>query len=63
MVQSFTYNGAYANILENDIGSIKAGKQADINNLNQNLFKIPVSEIPITKVMMTVVEGKEVFHD
>ena len=61
MIQSFTYNGAYANFLENEIGSIEVGKQADIIVLDQNLFEIPVTEIAKTKVLLTLVDGKEVF--
>jgi predicted amidohydrolase YtcJ len=62
MIRSFTYNGAYANFLENETGSIEVGKQADIIVLDQNLFEIPTSEITETKVLMTLVDGKEVFR-
>ena len=61
MIQSYTYNGAYANFLEKESGSIEVGKQADIIVLNQNLFEIPTDEIANTKVLMTFVDGKEVF--
>jgi predicted amidohydrolase YtcJ len=60
MIQSFTYNGAYANFLEDEIGSIEVGKRADIIVLDQNLFEIPESEISKTKVLLTFVDGKEV---
>ncbi len=63
MITSFTYNGAYANFLENEIGSIEVGKQADIIVLDQNLFEIPANEIAKTKVLLTLVDGKEVFRD
>ena len=62
MIQSFTYNGAYANFLDDETGSIEVGKQADIIVLDQNLFKIPVSEISRTKVLLTFVDGTEVFR-
>jgi predicted amidohydrolase YtcJ len=62
MIQSFTYSGAYANFLENETGSIEVGKQADIIVLDQNLFEIPVSEIAKTKVLMTLVDGKDVYR-
>ena len=61
MIQSYTYNGAYANFLEKESGSIEVGKKADIIVLNQNLFEIPTDEIAHTKVLMTFVDGKEVF--
>ena len=63
MITSFTYNGAYANFLENEIGSIEVGKRADIIVLDQNIFEIPTNEIAQTKVLLTLVDGKEVFRD
>ena len=61
LITSFTYNGAYANFLENETGSIEVGKQADIIVLNQNLFEIPAKEIAKAKVLLTLVNGNEVF--
>jgi len=63
MVASYTWNGAYANFIENDTGSIEVGKQADLVVLERNLFEIPVSEISRTKVLMTMVAGQETFRD
>lgn len=63
MIQSFTYNGAYANFLEGETGSIEVGKQADIVVLDQNLYDIPPTEIAKIKVLLTLVAGKEVFID
>ncbi|MCP5096074.1 MAG: amidohydrolase, partial [Chloroflexi bacterium] len=63
MIVSFTYNGAYANFLESETGSLEIGKKADIVVLDQNLFEIPAAEIAQTKVLMTLVDGKEVFRN
>jgi len=62
MITSFTYNGAYANFLENETGSIEVGKRADVIVLDQNLFEIPPKEIAETKVLLTFVDGIEVFR-
>jgi predicted amidohydrolase YtcJ len=62
LITSFTYNGAYANFLENETGSIEVGKQADIIVLDQNLFDIPANEIAKTRVLLTLVDGVEVFR-
>ncbi|UCG11809.1 MAG: amidohydrolase [Deltaproteobacteria bacterium] len=62
MIVSYTFNGAYANFLEKKTGSIEVGKQADIIVLNHNLFEIPTGEIARTKVLLTLVDGKEVFR-
>ena len=44
-------------------GSIQVGKFADLIVLDQNLFKIPPSQIRNTKVLMTMVGGKVVWED
>jgi len=62
MIISYTYNGAYANFLEKETGSIEVGKQADIIVLDQNLFEIPTNEISETKVLLTLVDGQTVFR-
>jgi predicted amidohydrolase YtcJ len=62
MLTSFTYNGAYANFLENQIGSLEVGKQADLVVLSNNIFEIPGSEIADTKVLLTYIAGEEVFR-
>jgi len=63
MIVSYTYNGAFANFLEKEIGSIKVGKIADVIVLDQNLFNIPVNTIAKTKVLLTFIDGIEVFRD
>ena len=55
ILKIFTYNGAMALGLENDIGSIEEGKVADIAVLNSN----PISEITnIEDVYMVVKDGE-----
>jgi predicted amidohydrolase YtcJ len=63
MIATFTFNGAYANFLDNETGSLEVGKQADIVVLDQNLFEIPATEISQTKVQLTLVNGNVVFSD
>ena len=63
MIEIFTINGAHANFLENETGSIEVGKKADMVVLEKNLFEIPATEIADTKVLMTVFEGKTVYRD
>ncbi len=58
MITSFTINGAYANFLERQTGSLKGGKQADFVVLDQNIFEIPTKEIGNTKVLQTFVDGE-----
>jgi len=61
MIASFTINGAYANFLEKETGSIEVGKKADLVVLDNNLFEIPVERILETKVVMTLLEGRVVY--
>ena len=58
-----TINGARANFLEKETGSIEVGKKADMVVLEKNLFDIPETDIADTKIMMTVFEGKTVYRD
>jgi len=62
MIRSFTYNGAYANFLENEVGSLEVGKKADLIILEKDLFEIPVKQIAETKVLLTMVDGNVVFQ-
>lgn len=62
MIASFTINGAYANFLENEVGSIEVGKKGDLIVLSNNLFEVPVEKIPKTEVVMTLFKGKIVYE-
>ena len=63
MLVSYTYNGAYANYLENDLGSLEVGKKADLIVLDQNLFEIPPEQIAKTKVLLTMIDGNVVYQE
>jgi len=63
VIKASTLNGAFANFLEGDIGSIEVGKLADLVVLEKNLFELDVEQIPSTQIAMTFFEGKEVFRD
>ncbi|MCF8068731.1 MAG: amidohydrolase [Desulfobacterales bacterium] len=63
MIECYTINGAYANFLENETGTIEVGKSADMVVLDQDLFEMPSSEIYKAEVLMTVFEGKIVYRN
>ena len=55
-----TINGAYANFMEAETGSIEVGKKADLVVLERNLFDIPTEEIGDVNMLMTMFEGTAV---
>jgi predicted amidohydrolase YtcJ len=62
-IRAFTINGAYALHSDQYFGSLEQGKLADLIVINQNLLQIPVSRIPDTKVLLTLLGGQTVFRD
>ncbi|PEM43682.1 amidohydrolase [Bacillus toyonensis] len=62
MIESYTINGAYANFSEHETGSIKVGKKADLVVLDKNLFEVSEDSIYKSKILLTILEGKEVYR-
>ena len=63
IVRAYTMGGAYASDSEALTGSIEVGKLADLVVLDRNLFMIPAHEIHTARVVLTVLEGREVYRD
>jgi predicted amidohydrolase YtcJ len=61
MIVASTLNGAYANFLDEEIGSIEVGKLADLIVLDENIFEVDIEQIPAIQIVKTFFEGKEVF--
>jgi hypothetical protein len=57
-IRGYTINGAYANFVEQNRGSITPGKYADLVMLSDDLFKLPADKIKDAKVVWTMVAGK-----
>jgi predicted amidohydrolase YtcJ len=62
-LRAYTLGSAYANFWEKETGSLEQGKSADFVVLSKDLFKIPPADINKSKVLMTVFEGKIIYHD
>jgi predicted amidohydrolase YtcJ len=60
-VIAYTKNNAYAEFTENLKGTLTKGKLADLAVLSQNVFTIPVNQLPETKSLLTMVGGKVVY--
>ena len=63
VLRASTMGGAYANFLENDIGSIETGKLADIAVWDQDLTAARVEDLPDARVILTLFEGRVVWRD
>lgn len=58
LVDGYTRNGAYQLGIENQVGSLEPGKQADFIVLNQNIFEIDKYSIHQTKPDAVILDGK-----
>lgn len=63
IVKAATYNGAYSNFMENEIGSIEVGKAADLVLFSENIFTLAIEDIANITPAMTLFNGKIVYED
>jgi predicted amidohydrolase YtcJ len=61
--EAYTRGSAYAEMLENEKGSLATGKLADLAILSQDIFRVPADKLPDTKSMMTIVDGRIAYDD
>jgi len=61
-VTAYTLTTAYAEFQEKEKGTIEPGKLADIAVLSQDIFTVPVPELPKTVSVLTLVGGKVVYR-
>jgi hypothetical protein len=57
-LRSYTLDAAYASFQEKDLGSIAAGKLADLSVLSSDILSVPEREILRARVVMTIVDGQ-----
>ena len=60
-LRGFTLDAAYAGFLEDEVGSLEAGKQADFVVLSRDIMAVPETEILGTEVIATYLGGAAVF--
>lgn len=62
-IKGYTSVAAYVNHMEDRVGTLEAGKYADICVADKNLFAIPVEEIKDCHNVLTVFNGKIVYDE
>lgn len=62
VLKAWTYGGQYANFREHELGTLEAGKLADIAVLDSDIFHTPMEAMRDVKVMLTVCDGKIVYE-
>ena len=62
MLEIYTKNSAYQNFMEDMVGTIEAGKKADIVVLDQNILDVEPTKINEAKVLYTVSDGRIVYE-
>ncbi|WP_196138099.1 amidohydrolase [Aliikangiella sp. G2MR2-5] len=61
-IEAYTLSSAYVLRQENSVGSIEVGKKADLIVIDQNLFEINPDSIGKTKVLQTLLDGREIYR-
>jgi predicted amidohydrolase YtcJ len=60
-VDAYTRGSAYAAFADTQVGTLEAGKLADLAVLSQDIFSVPPKTVAKTSVVMTMVGGKIVY--
>jgi predicted amidohydrolase YtcJ len=60
-VIAYTLTSAYAEFEEKEKGSLEPGKLADLAVLSQDIFAVPLPELPKTESVLSLVGGKVVY--
>jgi hypothetical protein len=62
-VNAYTQGSSYARFSDDRIGTLEAGKEADLAVLSQDIFTVKPEEIGKVRVVITMVGGKVVFKE
>jgi predicted amidohydrolase YtcJ len=62
VLDGYTRNSAYAEFMDSKLGTLEAGKLADVIVLSNDLSKIPATKVGTTEVLLTMVGGKPVYR-
>ena len=62
ILEAYTINGAKAAFVEDELGSIEAGKRADLIVLDRDPFAIDPHELSEVQVLRTLLDGREMYR-
>lgn len=62
-VNAYTQGSSFARFSDDRLGTLEAGKEADLAVLSQDIFSVKPEDIGKTKVLTTMVAGKVVFAE
>ena len=62
-VIAYTKSSAYAEFAEGYKGTLAPGKVADLAVLSQDIFTIPTRQLPSTKSVLTIIDGKIAYEE
>ena len=62
-LRHYTRDGAYASFDDDVRGTLAAGQLADFVVLSSDILTIPAADILKTKVLLTVMGGKDTYRD
>jgi predicted amidohydrolase YtcJ len=60
-IKAYTQGSAYAAVIDDKVGTLDVGKEADLAVLSQDPFAVPLEAIAQTRVLTTMVAGKVVY--
>jgi len=61
-LRGFTLDAAYAAFMEDEVGSLEAGKRADFVILSDDIMEVPPKQLLQTRVLATYLDGKAVYR-
>jgi predicted amidohydrolase YtcJ len=60
-LRSYTAWGSRQMFLENKIGTLEAGKKADIAIWDRDLYTVPIDQLKDLKCLMTLIDGEVMY--
>lgn len=61
-VEAYTRGSAYAEFAEREKGTLAPGMLADLAVLSQDIFTVPLEQLPVTESVMTLVGGRIIYQ-